>query len=238
MTKDKKRKNLRFKATWSYSTSSTPQIEDMSPEDLMVSIRRAEKEALPVIQRVQAGPAAALFLLAQYTYVFATGSQRLTEETATRITNTLLSLWQEGTYVPTRKYPFTLKETLQDMKKELKAEKDYTDSFQPFAPQRNEQPRGIGQLSGGIVKHPETHLWQIWIMMDERCTYVAAYHDPLEAQRNLEEIVLATRKGGTRRESEALSMKVQSRGSGQPRQIPLDMMSYLLEHIERYTIHL
>lgn len=214
------------------------QIEDIAPEDLVVLIHRAEKEALPVIRQAKAGPAAALFLLAQYTSAFVTGSNAISEESATRSTNRVLSLWQDGTYIPGRMYPFTLEETLQEIGQEMKPTHDYSDSFQSYVPRKDERPQGIGQISGGIVKHPKTHQWQIWMTLGGPCSYLGTYRDPSEAQRNLQEIVHACRQGGTEAESQALYWRVQSRGTGQPKQLPLTMHTYLMSHIHQYTIDL
>ncbi len=238
MKKQNKRKNVRFKATWHYSSSKQPQIEDMAPEDLVVLIRRAEKEALPVIRHAKLGPAAALFLLAQYTSAFVTGSNAISEDSATRSTNRVLSLWQDGTYAPSRAYPFTLEETLREIGQEMKPARDFSDSFRPYVPQNDERVRGLGQVSGGIVKHPETHLWQIWMTLGGPCSYLGAYRDLAEAHRSLEEIVQGCRRGGTKAESEALYLRVQSRGTGQPKQLPLDMHAYLMSNIHKYTINL
>ena len=237
MKKHNKQKNIRFKATWQ-SQASNQQVGTMKPEDLVVYIRRAEKEVLPIIEKMQLSPAAAQFLLAQYTSQLVTGSNELSEKDAMNSANIVLSLWKDGRYVPGPKYPFTLEETLQEIKGGLKAKKEYSDSFQAFTPTKREQPRGIGRISGGIVKHPETNFWQIWMIVDGPCTYFGAYREPEEAQRNLEEIIQMARTGGTEAESKVLYQQVQSRGSGQPKQLPFDMMAYLLEHIHLYIIML
>lgn len=236
MRKQRKPKN-RFKAA-PPRQSSEPQREEMRPEDLVVSIRRAEKEVIPIIQKMKTSPAAAQFLLAQYTYAFATGSNRITTENAMQIANTVLSLWQEGVYVPSSEYPFTLEETLQEVHGGLKIKEDYAQYFQAFTPVQQDQPQGTGQVSGGIVKHPETNLWQIWMIVDGPCTYLGAYREPVEAQRKLEEIIDAARRGGTGVAIKALYRSVLSRGSGKPKQLPFDMMMYLMEHIHLYTIRI
>ena len=112
------------------------------------------------------------------------------------------------------------------------------DYFQAFIPSAKEQPRGIEHVSGGIVKHPETNLWQIWTIVDGPCGYLGAYRDPKEAQRNFEEIVLLAIRGGTEADCKALIEKTLSRGDGLPKQIPFDMMTYLMEHIHLYKIQL
>jgi len=237
MKKQRKQKNIRFKAAPSYRSSQSQTIE-MQPEDLVIYIHRAEKEVLPIIKKTKVSPAAAQFLLAQYTHIFATGSNRFTEESAMHIANTVLLLWKGGYYVPSPEYPFTLEETLQEIEGGLKAKKDYSEYFQAFTPVKREQPRGIGQVSGGIVKHPETNLWQIWMLVDGPCTYLGAYRNVSEAQRNLEEIVHAARRGATEAEIQALYKRVLSYGDGKPKQLSFDMMTYLLEHIHLYEIRL
>ncbi len=237
MKKQNKRKNIRFKATWSHH-SSTRRLEEMKPEELVVSIHRAEKDVIPLIKEIQAGPVAAQFLLAQHTYVLVTGSNQLLETRAMNMASTVLSLWKDGFYVPSPDYPFTLAETLQDIQGGLKPTKNYAEYFQAFIPLKREQPQGIGQVFSGIVKHPETNLWQIWAIVDGPCGYLGAYRDPLEAQRNLEEIISAARKGATEAETRAHHEKALSRGDDLPKQIPFDMMEYLIEHLHLYKIQL
>ncbi len=210
----------------------------MRPEDLVVYIRRAEKEALPVIKEMKAGPLAAQFIVAQYTSVLVTGSNRLSTESAMNAANKVLSLWKDGIYIPSSQYPFTLEETLQEIQDDLTAKKDYSDHFQAFVPTVREQPRGIEFVSGGIVKHPETNLWQIWMIVDGPCGYLGAYRDPKEAQKYLEEFVRLAIRGGIEADSKALVEKALSHGDGLPKQIPFDMMAYLVEHIDLYKIHL
>lgn len=237
MKKQRKQKNIRFKAA-TFHQSSQPRIVEMQPEDLVVHIRRAEKVVLPILKETQASPAAAQFLLAQYTYVFATGSNRLSEEYAMTIANTVLTLWKNGLYVPGPGYPFTLEETLQEIEGGIQAKKNYADSFQAFLPTSEDQPRGIGQVSGGIVKHPQTNLWQIWMIVDGPCTYLGAYRDPADAQRNFQELIHAARRGGTDAAIQALFERVQLRGDGKPKQISFDMMTYLIDHLHLYEIRL
>ncbi len=210
----------------------------MEPEDLVAYIHRAEREALPIIKRIQASPAAAQFLLAQYTYVFATGTNQFPEENAIKIANTVMLLWKNGSYIPCPEYPFTLEETLQEIEGGIRPKKDYSAYFQAFIPAKGDQPRGIGQVSGGIVKHPETTLWQIWMIIDGPCAYLGAYRDSLEAQRKLGEIIQTVRRGGTEAESKALYETLQAKGDGLPKQLSFDMMAYLMEYIYLYKIQL
>jgi hypothetical protein len=90
------------------------------------------------------------------------------------IANRVLALWQDGYYTPGPAYPYILEETLQELQEGPKAKGNYEESFQPFTPVNNERPRGIGAVAGGIVQHPETMLWQIWMMIDGPATFLAA----------------------------------------------------------------
>jgi hypothetical protein len=96
----------------------------------------------------------------------------------------------------------------------------------------------LGKVTGGIVKHPETNLWQIWMMLEGPCQFLGAYKDANIAQKHLETIVEVTRKGGTMKDAERLYTKIISGGDEMPRQISFDMMLYLLDHQQLYTIEL
>jgi len=76
------------------------------------------------------------------------------------------------------------------------------------------------------------------MILDGPCHFIGAYRDPLTAQRCLEEIIAKARRGGTDFESFSLYRKLTARGVGEPKQIPSDMMMYLLDHLHRYTIQL
>jgi hypothetical protein len=159
---------------------------ETEPEALAVYVRRAEKEVLPIIKERQLDPGAAQFLLAQQTQVLVTGDPRLTTESRMAIANSVLALWQEGYYTPGPANPYTLEETLRGLQEGPKAKGNYAACFQPFTPANGETPRGFGEVTGGIVKHPETNLWQIGMKADGLCTFLAAYRDPVKAQSNLE----------------------------------------------------
>jgi len=238
MKKHKTRKNVRFKATWQYSSASRQRTEEIYLEDLVVAICSAEKQVLPIILQMKVGPAAALFLLAQYTHVFTTGSNELSQESAMTSTNTVLSLWKSGAYLPEHTYPFTLEETLQDIQRGIKAKNDYADSFQAFTPRTREEPRGIGQVSGGIVKHPKTNFWQIWLMLDGPCEYLGAYRDPARAQYFLEVIIDALRRRVSPSDFYKAYTQVTSQSESSLKQLPFAMVEHLLQHLDSYTIHL
>jgi hypothetical protein len=124
-------------------------ILDIKPEDLAQYARAAEQQALPIIKKLEVSPGAALGLLAQYTHMLISGKSEVTIERATKITNSILALWQAGSYHPSEQYPFTLEETLQDFKEGLKVKGDYSKDFQPFTPSQPISPLGIGQIALG-----------------------------------------------------------------------------------------
>ncbi len=215
-----------------------PQAIEMEPEELAVYVRRAEQEVLPIIKDMKLNAGAAQFLLAQYTRVLITGGEPLTLESAMAIGNAVLALWQAGYYTPSSQYPYTLEETLEELEEGLKAEGDYADAFLPFIPVETVAPRGIGEVAGGIVKHPETKLWQIWMIVNGPCVYFGAYRDPATAQRALEVLVHTSRRGGTLTEGLGLYHQLLSQGDGEPQDLPFDMIVYLIDHLHRYDIQL
>jgi hypothetical protein len=107
-----------------------------------------------------------------------------------------------------------------------------------FLPVNPMTPQGLGDVAAGIVKHPKTHLWQIWVMHDGPCAYFGAYHDPAAAQAGLEEIITLARKGATAADISTLYHQLMTQGDGEPQQLPMDMMVYLLDHLDRYRIPL
>lgn len=237
MKKRQKKRHIRFKASTSY-LSSAQSIIEMEPEEAVAHIRRAEKEVLPMIQTMNIPPAPALFLLAQHAQVFMTGDSRLSITSATEITQTVLTLWQSGFYTPSPEYPYTLEETLKDAQGEQKTRRSYAEFFQPFIPIAHRVPRGIGEVAAGLVQHPETHLWQIWMILDGPCDYIGAYRDSGRAQHSLGLLVDALRRRITPRELKAVYAQVTSQSEGDLKQLPFAMMEYLLEHLDSYTIQL
>jgi hypothetical protein len=210
----------------------------IEPATFASHVRHAEQEIMPIIKETHLGPAAAVFLMAQYTQMFATGSLRITAKSAKMVTLSVLSLWQDGFYKPGSEYPYTLEETIQDIQNGMKAKKDYTECFQPFVPAQEDSPQGMGQMTGGIVKHPETQLWQIWIIISGECACIGAFQDPLRAQGGLEEFVSLARRGGTQKDVDALYYKISSQGDNVSKMLPYDMMMYILEHSHLYQIKL
>ncbi len=234
----KKRKKGRRFTSSAVRQAPEPRTIELEPEDLAVYVRRAEKEVLPIIKEMHLGPGAAQFLLAQQTQVLVTGDPRLTVESSMSVATSVLALWQEGYYTPGPAYPYTLEETLLELQEGPKAKGNYEASFQPFTPTNGERPRGIAEVAGGIVQHPETKLWQIWMMIDGPATFIAAYRDPAKAHSNLETIISTSRKGGSEAKAATLYQRVRSQADGEPKQLPYDMMLYLVEHLDHYTIKL
>jgi len=219
----KKRKKGRRFNTSAVRQSPRQRTVELEPEELAIYVRRAEKEVLPIIKEMQLGPGTAQFLLAQQTQVLVTGDPRLTTEGGMAIANNVLALWQEGYYTPGPAYPYTLEEALLELQESPKAKGNYEPYFQPFTPTNKD---GIGEVAGGIVQHPETNLWQIWMMIDGPCTFIAA-RDPVKAQSSLEAIISASRKGGAHAKIAALYRQVQT--DGEPEAAPLrnDALSHM-----------
>jgi hypothetical protein len=233
----KRKKEHRFKS-WTPRQSPQSRAIELGPEELATYIRRAEKDVLPIIKERQLGPAAAQFLLAQQTQTLVTGDPRFSVESAMTIANNVLSLWEAGYYTPSPAYPYTLEETMRELQEASHAKGDYAQYFLPLTPSIGYIPRGLGTVYGGIVKHPETNLWQIWMTIGGPCTFIAAYRHPVNALKNLAAIVHASRRGGTVKESENLYRHVQAQADGKPKPLPRDMMQYLAKHLDRYKIEL
>jgi len=234
----KKKKGRHFSATVRSVTSPKTRTINLLPEEAVDYVRQAEPYVIPHIKEFHLPPAMAFFLLAQYTQVLATGDERITPESAMSIATTVLALWQGGFYTPGPDYPYTLEETLQDQQDPLNVTQDYGESFLPLQSTANEQPRGKQRISAGLVKHPETQLWQIWLIIDGPCDQLAAYRDVGKAQQELREIIALVRKGGMPSAVQALCQRLEKQSDGAPKQIPFDMMQYLLEHLDRYTVRL
>jgi hypothetical protein len=145
----------------------------------VVSIERMERSLMK--KQRQLGLGAAQLLLAQQTQVLVTDDPRLTVESGMAITKSLLALWQEGYYTPGPEYPYTLEEMLLELQEGPKAKGNYEAYFQPFTPTKRERPRGTSEVAGEIVHHPQTKLWQIWMMINGPCTFIAAYRYPAKA---------------------------------------------------------
>lgn len=237
MKKHKKHKN-RHGVTDAPPRSSRPPESAIDMEALVLYLRRAEKTVLPIIRDMQLGPGPAGLLLALHAQMLITGDLDPTPESVLSAENNALALWQAGYYKPRPEYPYTLEETLHELRNGPKAKEDYSSFFQPFVPSMKDPPRGLGEVSGGIVKHPETNLWQIWMMFEGPCTFLGAYLDHEKAQSKLEDIINAIRRGKTFSEGEALYRQVQAESEGESRQLPYDMMVYLVEHLQRFAISL
>jgi hypothetical protein len=237
MKRRKKRRQFKDQA-YRFRQPSRPPVIEVEPEDFANYLRQAEREVLPLIRDMQLGPGAAQLVFALHAHMLITGDPRVTPESMMAAGNSVIALWQAGYYTPGPEYPFTLEETLEDIQEGPKAKADHAASFQRFTPAGVATPLGIGEVHGGIVKHPETHLWQIWMIVDGPCTFIAAYRDPAEAQRHLESIINASRKGSSEEESATLYAHLKALTDGEPRQLPYDMMLYLVEHLDDFTIAL
>jgi len=237
MKRRKKKQGSPFNPKVSRQTPK-PRTIEMEPEELAVYVSLAEKEVLPIIKKKKLSPGTAQFLLAQYTQVLVTGKNTLTTESAMAASSAVMTLWEAGYYTPGPDYPYTLEETLQEIEEGLKAKGDYADAFQPFRPIEVVPPSGMGQVAGGVVKHPETDLWQIWMIVNGPLVYFGAYRDLTAAHKGLEELVHLSRRGGTYTEGIALYRKLLSQGNGEPRDLPFDMIVYLLDHRQVYDIQL
>jgi hypothetical protein len=227
-----------------YSTISTQQqstweaLLDLEPEKFTIFVRRAEKLALPIIKEKRLSPAAAQLVLSQHAQVLATGDSCMTDESMLVVSNLVLKLWQDGYYTPSPDYPFTFEETLQELREGAKPKDDYASFIQPYTPIGKDVPRSTRAVAGGIVKHPETNLWQIWIMDDGPWDSLGGYRDPGKAQRNLEVIINTIRQGTTIQNAYALYRKLVSEADGEAKVLPYDMLLYLSKYQERYMIKL
>jgi hypothetical protein len=237
MKKRRKKTSHQFKIT-AYPHTSWEALLNLEPEKFAVYIRRAEKLALPTIMEKRLSPAAAQLVLSQHAQVLATSDSRMTDESMLAVSNHVLKLWQAGYYTPGPDYPFTFEETLQELREGAKPKEDYTASIQPYTPIGNDIPRSTREVAGGIVKHPETNLWQIWMMDDGPWESLGAYRDPGKAQHYLEVIINTIRQGTTITKGQALYRQLLSDADGEAKELPYDMLLYLAEHHERFMIKL
>lgn len=241
----KQKKRIRFKTRRTYS-SSKPRIVNIQSDDLAAYVRQAELQAIPVIKDLDVSAGAAVLLLAQYTQALVSGNPHITLESATTITDSVLAIWQTGSYQPSAQYPFTLEETLQDLKGGLKAKTDYSKQIRPFMPSHENVPLGSGRLAAGIALHPKNLLWQVWIIAHGPCALLGAYRDPSEAQKSLERIINLARYGDATIEKHGdaatdawyLYRELMTQGDGRPETFPYDMIAYILENIHLYTVEL
>src|SRR6266436_3616562 len=107
MKKPKKRIG-RYQNGGTRQQEAKPGTMGMEPEQLTGYIRRAEKQALPVIWEKQLGPGGAQLLLALYTQELVSGNFSLSRESTMSVANRVLQLWQAGYYTPGPEYPYTL----------------------------------------------------------------------------------------------------------------------------------
>jgi hypothetical protein len=76
------------------------------------------------------------------------------------------------------------------------------------------------------------------MMMDGPCTFLAAYRDPVNAQRNFETIISASRRGEPETKAAILYTQIQALADAEPKPLPYELMVYLVEHLDRYMIKL
>ena len=161
----KQKKGRRFSIS-AVRQAPEPRAIEMEPEELAVYFCHTEKKVLPIIKERQQGPGAAQSLLAQQTNVLVTADPCLTTESGIAIANSVLADWQEGNFMPDRRPPTHLEETLQRLQEGPQAKENYLACFQPFTPANGETPCCIGEVAEGIVKHQETNLCQIWMIAE------------------------------------------------------------------------
>jgi hypothetical protein len=169
---------------------------ELESEDLAAYVRHAEKDVLQIIKERQLGPAAAQFLLAQQTQTLVTSDPRFSVESAMAIANNVLSLWEAGYYTRSPAYPYTLEETMSKLQEASHSKGDYAQSFLPLTPSTGDTPRGLERVYDGIVKHPETNLWQIWMTIGGLCTFIAAYRRPVNASRTWQQSFTRAEEAG------------------------------------------
>jgi len=134
--------------------------------------------ALPAIKDIKLSPVAAQLVLSQHAKVLATDDSRLTDESILAVSNQVLALWQAGYYKPGPDYPFTFEETLQETREGAKLKELRPGIYTNWG----RRSRGKLEVLRGIVKHPETNLWQIWMMDGGPWKFLGVYRDPGKAQ--------------------------------------------------------
>lgn len=65
--------------------------------------------------------------------------------------------------------------------------------------------------------------------------FFGAYRDPARAHQGLEQLIEASRKGTSQIEGIRLAQNISSMGDGKAKQLPYDMVVYLMENIQRYS---
>ncbi len=235
MKKRKKQRESRFKNANS-SRSSKSRIIEVELEDVVTYIRRAEEQVIPLIEAHKLSPTDGFFLLAQHVRVLITGEPYPSVKSVVAMAKDIKVLWQTGFYTPGLAYPYSFDATLEDEKRGLETKKDYSKHFQPFSSPGNDALHGVAELEGGIVMHPETHLWQIWMIVGGLCIFLGAYRDSSTAQYYLGLVLDAMRKGGTELDAKKLYEKISASGDDVPKQIPFDMMHYLMEHLHLFKM--
>lgn len=235
MTRKSKRKQRRFVLRPEFQR----QPEALSPQAFIAVLRQAENHVLPLIQEMQIEPGAALLILARWTQRYLNGHFPQSFESLVLIAERTLELWLTGHYIPDPAYPYTLQESAQALRNGPPPVPDYALWFRPFTPTAPSISCGLGEIACGLVKHPKTHLWQIWLNVNGPCAYLGAYRDATLAQQNLEVFIQTVRKCRfSCMEAIALAQQMHLQGHGEIQHIPYDMFTYLFGHLDRYVITL
>src|SRR5258708_5731181 len=179
MTHKNKHKKCRFTSR----PESKRQPETFWSKGLVAILYQAEKHALPMIQEIETEAGGALLLLARCVQTLLAGHPFHSPESVLPIAERVIECWKMGLYIPDPAYPYTLQESVQALRNDPPPVPDYAAWFQPFTPVIPSISCGLGEIACGLVKHPKTHLWQIWLNIDGPCRYLGAYHDATVAQQ-------------------------------------------------------
>ena len=212
---------------------------EMMPMDLAAYMRLAEKDVLPLIQERHPDAKTVLLLLAHFTYLHVTHESPIPTEHVSTLVHLLLGLWKANFYIPGSQYPYTFQETLQQLQKEEEKEKYYSRYVQPFSSSKRASPRNLGSLFAGIIKKPETALWQIWIQEGSTIAYLGTYSQPEEAQDDLEVLVQRRRGDSLSPEQEERWNAICAYVAECSEMLPNEALNFVLTHYkEDYRIEL
>lgn len=234
MTHKHKRKTGRFTAR-----SASPHQAGTWWEDRFVAaLHEAEQHAIPMLHEAEVEDAGgALLLLARWVQVVLTGHPYHPPESMNAFAERVLEVWQQGLYLPSPAYPYTLQESIQGLRNDPPPVRDYAEWFQPFTPTKPTRSCGLGAIACGLFKHPKTGLWQVWLNLDGPCRYLGAYQDATDAQRILEGFILIARRYRfSNVELMEIVQEVNLQGEGEIQNISYHMLAYLLSHLKRYII--
>ena len=211
-------------------------ITELMPMDLAGYVSLAEKDALPLILEHHSDAKVSLLLLAQYTYFLVMKESPIPAERVSPIVHLLLGLWKAGFYMPGPQYPYTFQETLQRLQKGQEKEKDYSHCVQAFSSSTRTSSRDLGHLFAGIVKNPETDLWQVWIQGGTAIAFFGTYSQPEEAQNHLEVLVQRRRGDRLTPEQEERWNTICAHSAEGSEMLPDDVLKFVLKHYQDYRI--